>query len=119
MAKRMFDNLIPYTNVHEMNLDWIIDKVEEYIKKYIDLETFVNSSLEEQQEYIDNALNEIRNDFSDLSEYVSNIMEYIQTNIEQITNDVIVEMIQEGTINVGITYDSTTEALTIAITEGE
>ena len=117
--KRMFSNLIPYTNVHEMNLDWIIENVEEYIKKYIDLETFVNSSLEEQQEYIDNALKEIRNDFSDLSEYVSNIMEYIQTNIEQITNDVIVQMIEAGTINVGITYDSETEALTIAITEGE
>lgn len=117
--KRMFYNLIPYTNVHEMNLDWIIEKVEEYIKKYIDLETFVNSSLEEQQEYIDNALNEIRDDFADLSDYVNNIMEYIKDNIEQITNDIIIQMIREGAIQVGLTYDAENEALDIVVSEGE
>lgn len=36
----MFDNLIPYTDLHELNLDWIIKKVKETMQKTDDLETF-------------------------------------------------------------------------------
>lgn len=114
----VFENF-PYTNVHELNLDWVIKQVKIYIEKYITLEEFVNSSLEEQQQYIDNALADIRNDFQDLTNYVEGVMEYIRNNIEQITNDTIIQMIREGTIHVGMNYDDTNEALEIVVSEGE
>ena len=114
----VFENF-PYTNVHELNLDWIIKQVKIYIEKYTSLEEFVNSSLEQQQQYIDNALEDIRNDFQELSNYVTNVMEYIRDNIERITNEVIIEMIREGTIQVGFTYDAENEALDIVVSEGE
>ena len=55
----MFKNLIPYTDIHEMNLDWIIAKVKEYIEKtetleinFNDLKQYVNSKLIELETYM-------------------------------------------------------------------
>lgn len=117
MAKRMFDNLIPYTNVHEMNLDWIIEKVEEYMIKYDELEKFVNSSIEEQKEYIEKILNEFRTELKDFEEQMDSFMNYISENIQQITNTIINEMIQQGTIHVAINYNETNEELNIVVSE--
>lgn len=61
MANRMFDNLIPYTDIHEMNLDWIIAKVKEYIAKtelmeinFEDLKKYVLTNIDEIKTYVDN-----------------------------------------------------------------
>lgn len=114
----IFSNF-PYSDFENLNLDWLIKNMKLYIQKYVELEDFVNTSLEAQQQYIDNALEDIRNDFQDLSDYVTNVMEYIRDNIEQITNDVIIQMIREGTIQVGFTYNAETEALDLVVSEGE
>lgn len=50
----MFKNLIPYTDIHEMNLDWIIAKVKEYISKYDVLEIDFNNLKEYVDGFIDN-----------------------------------------------------------------
>lgn len=64
----MFDNLIPYTNIHEMNLDWIIAKVKEYVQKtevaeinYQALKSYVENYFDDLdvQEEINNKLDDM------------------------------------------------------------
>lgn len=80
----MFKNLIPYTDIHEMNLDWIINEVKKVI-----------ASNEELQKRMD----ELEVNINDLVQYYIN------------------KAIQEGTIQIGLHYDSSTEALEIIIGE--
>lgn len=86
----IFDNF-PYTNFHDLNLDWIIEQVKKY-----------GSTIEE----IDV---ELRGEIEDA-------IAYMQTNIVQTTSDIINEYIEEGGISVGVTYDPATEEMNIVIT---
>lgn len=38
-------NKYPYTDFHEMNLDWIIDRVKEYMEKYDNVDSIIQSDL--------------------------------------------------------------------------
>lgn len=108
MTNRMFDNMIPYTDIHEMNLDWIIAKVKEYIIKYDDLEKFVNASIDEQNAIIKKAVEELENGMQEL-------MDYIVANLRIIANEIINELIESGELYIGTTYDSETEELNIVL----
>ena len=112
----LFSNF-PYTDYENLNLDWIINKVKEYILKYVELENFVNASLEEQKTYIDEALNSFRDELELMKEELEEFMRYVRDNIQEITNTVINEMIQEGTITVAVNYTAETEALDIVVSE--
>ena len=98
---------VPYTNFHELNLDWIVKKVAESVTKVNDIEKVVKESLEAQDVKID-----------DLDTYVRTVMSTITENIEQITNDVLNQMIKDGELNVGLTYTAATEALDLVVTGG-
>lgn len=98
---------VPYTNFHELNLDWIVKKVAESVTKVTDLEKVVKESLEAQDVKID-----------ELETYVRTVMSTITENIEQITNDVLNQMIEDGELNVGLTYTAATEALDLVVTGG-
>lgn len=112
MANRMFDNLIPYTDIHEMNLDWIIAKVKEYIEKYVDLNKFVNESIENQNKLIEQALKEI-------SDGMQEITDYITENLAIIANEIINRLIESGEFYVGTEYDAETEELNIVLSKEE
>lgn len=99
---------VPYTNFHELNLDWIIKKVKEYITKYETLETFVNSSIENQNALIEQALQEIASGMQDLRDY-------IKENLRVIANEIINELIESGELFIGTSYDAATEELTIVL----
>lgn len=105
---------VPYTNFHELNLDWIVKKVAESVTKVTDLEKVVKEALKAQ----DAKLEEQDADIKDLDNYVRNVMSTISENIEQITNDVLNQMIKDGELNVGLTYKAETEALDLVVTGG-
>lgn len=119
----MFKNLIPYTDIHEMNLDWIIAKVKEYIIKYDLLEQFVSTSIEEQQKIIDDAISEQNIKIQLIDEKVDNglqeIKDYIDANLRIIANEIINELIESGDLYVGTTYDAQTEELNIVLSREE
>lgn len=108
----MFNDLIPYTNIHELNLDWIIKKVHDYIIKYEDLETFVNSTVEEQNAIIEKAVEDLANGMQELRDYIIE-------NLEIIANEIINELIESGELYIGTTYDAETEELNIVLTREE
>lgn len=112
----MFRNLIPYTDIHEMNLDWVIAKVKEYILKTEDIEKFVNDSIEEQNTKIENALKEIADKLIEIDEAFEELRIYIVDNLRIIANEIINELIESGTLQIGTTYDAETEELNIVIT---
>lgn len=109
----------PYTDFENLNLDWIIKNVKEYIQKYVELEKFVNASLEEQKNYIDKALNDFRTELNLMKEELEEFMNYVRDNIQEITNTIINEMIEAGTLYVGIEYTAETEALNIVVSENQ
>ena len=66
--------LFPYTNFHELNLDWIISKVKELIREWNDTE----------------------NKFQNLYEYVMNYFKNL--DVQEEINNKIDEMIKDGTL---------------------
>jgi len=108
----VFDSF-PYTNFHDLNLDWVISKVKEYVEKYDDLEDFVNKTVEEQNALIEQALREI-------SEGMQELRDYITENLRTIANEIINELIESGELYIGTSYDAETEELSIVLSrEGE
>ena len=108
----VFENF-PYTNFHELNLDWIIAKVKEYIVKYDNLEDFVNKTVEEQNALIEQALQEVADGMQDLRDYITE-------NLRVIANEIINELIESGELYIGTSYDAETEELSIVLSrEGE
>lgn len=106
----VFENF-PYTNVHELNLDWVIKNVKEYIIKYENLEEFVNTSIEEQNKIISEAVKELEDGLQDLKDYVTE-------NLQVIAQTIINELIESGELYVGLNYLPQTEELNIVLSQG-
>ena len=104
----------PYSNTHELNLDWLLEKVTEYGIELTEIDTTVRETLAAQ----DTKLEDQDAKIDALDTYVRNIMSTISENIEQITNDVLNQMIEDGELNVGLTYTAETEALDLVVTGG-
>ena len=104
---------VPYTDYHTLNLDWLVKQVKDQITKYESLETFVNSTVEEQNAKIEQALREV-------SKGMKEIMTYINENLRTIANEIINQLIDSGELYIGTTYNAETEELNIVLTrEGE
>ena len=105
-------NEYPYTDFHQLNLDWIITKVKEYLAKYDKLEEFVNETVEEQNALIEQALEEIASGMQELRDYITE-------NLETIANTIINELIESGELYVGTVYNAETEELNIVLSREE
>lgn len=63
---RMFENLVPYSDIHTLNLDWIIDRVFRMIEDFKTLDKSVDERIDgiyellndEIDEYVQNYINE-------------------------------------------------------------
>lgn len=117
MRYGMFDDLIPYSDIHNMNLDWIIKKVFEYMHKFIDLDAFVKLSIDEQNALLNKAIKDLENAIVELNDEIEENLQYIKDNIQPIVNEYINELIASGQMYVGLEYIPETEELNIILSE--
>lgn len=78
----IFNNL-PYSNLHELNLDWILRRIQDLSKKMEELEKNIDENVTQE-------INEIKNEITELQAWVANfdtdivkkyVDEYIQTGV--------------------------------------
>lgn len=81
-----FIHKFPYSNFHELNLDWIISEVKK-----------------------------LREEFTGVKKEIDDAVDYMKNNIYETTTEIINQAIIDGSINVGITYDAVTEELDIIV----
>lgn len=71
--------VFPYTNFHELNLDWIVDKVHDLTVEYIKTQ---------------NELKAVEDDFVNLKNYVDNY--FASTDFAELADQVLHEMLNNG-----------------------
>ena len=80
-------NQIPYTNVHELNLDWILQKIQEFDAKI----TAFQAIIDEFSQYVDvlthlePRVSALENEYSALNRTVSDLQNYVDTLHNSIT----------------------------------
>lgn len=85
-----FLHKFPYSNFHEINLDWIINTVKSY-----------GTQIDELRSEIDDAV------------------DYLKTNLENTVIQVINAAIEAGSFSVAVRYTAADERIDIIVTEGE
>jgi hypothetical protein len=83
-----FLHKFPYSNFHELNLDWLISTVKSF-----------SGTIDQMQDQIDEA------------------EAYMKDNIESTTIEVINQAIRDGSYNVAVQYTAADEKLDIIVTE--
>ena len=84
-----FLHKFPYSNFHEINLDWIINTVKSYGTQ----------------------INELRVEIDDA-------VDYLKTNLENTVIEVVNAAIEAGSFNVTVRYTAADERIDIIVTEG-
>lgn len=86
----LFNNEYPYTDFHELNLDWVIKQLQ---KVSIDLDTLEErvkkASIEASKEYVDSRLSEVFAEFSRLENKVNELQIYFDNQVAVLNNQYI------------------------------
>ena len=90
-----------------------IDEFENGIIK--DFNCFKNCVIKTMNDYIESIDTKIN--LQDMD--IQNAIDYMKNNIVETTTNVVNQAIQNGDINISITYDSPSEGLSIIVTEGD
>lgn len=90
-----------------------IDEFENGIIK--DFNCFKNCIIKTMNDYIESIDTKIN--LQDMD--IQNAIDYMKNNIVETTTNVVNQAIQNGDINISITYDSPSEGLSIIVTEGD
>lgn len=85
----MFINQYPYTDVHELNLDYILKKVAELDKRIDNIKVeflaeanaYTDSQIEAQTSYIDSAVNHVNQVAGDLTYRFNNLTNYVDNQV--------------------------------------
>lgn len=84
----IFTHDFPYTDNHELNLSWVIKKVQELNINLDTLEERVKqASIEASKEYVDERLTEVINEFNALSQEVDQLRDYFDSQVETLQNN--------------------------------
>ena len=83
----IFDHGYPYSDFHELNLTWVIEKIQELNKNLDTLEARVKAeTLEATKEYVDSRMADIIADFNALSTEVAELRIYFDNKVNQLQN---------------------------------
>ncbi len=78
----IFTHDYPYTDNHELNLSWVIKKVQELNVNLDTLEERVKeASIQASKEYVDSRLAEVFEDFAELSQEVNDLRQYFDEQV--------------------------------------
>ena len=78
----IFTHDYPYTDNHELNLSWVIKKVQELNVNLDSLEQrVIKASIEASKEYVDSRLAEVLEDFAELSQEVDDLRQYFDEQV--------------------------------------
>lgn len=84
----IFTHDYPYTDNHELNLSWVIKKVQELNVNLDTLEERVKqASIEASKEYVDSRLAEVFEDFAELSQEVDGLRQYFDNQVQALQNN--------------------------------
>lgn len=84
----MFNHEYPYSDYHELNLTWVIQKIQELNVSLDSLEERVKeASIEASKEYVDQRMIEIESDFNALSNEVAGLRRYFDESIATLQAD--------------------------------
>lgn len=87
-ALDIFTHDYPYTDNHELNLSWVIKKVQELNVNLDTLEERVKeASIEASKEYVDIRLAEVFEDFAELSREVDDLRQYFDNQVQTLQNN--------------------------------
>lgn len=105
----------------------VIDKYNDFVRevnRYIDefengiikdFNCFKNCVIKTMNDYIESI--DMKINLQDMD--IQNAIDYMKNNIVETTTNVVNQAIQNGDINISITYDSPSEGLSIIVTEGD
>lgn len=84
----IFTHDYPYTDNHELNLSWVIKKVQELNVNLDTLEERVKqASIEASKEYVDERLTEVFEDFAKLTQEVADLRTYFDSQVQTLQNN--------------------------------
>ena len=78
----IFDNKYPYSDFHELNLDWILETVSNLEKR---VDSLKNEFLEQANKYTDEKFAEFKNDLSELEQELNTVVRELQAQYSEFT----------------------------------
>lgn len=83
----IFRHMYPDTNMHELDLSWILKEVAEFDKQLDELEErIIEAAVKASKEYIDAQVAEIRTEFENLSNQVNNLSIQFNQTVQELQN---------------------------------
>ena len=83
-----FQHNYPYSNFHDLNLDWILQKIQEYEER---LDGIVDEAVAQANAYTDKQIAQFRNDFNDLvaqvEQEVADMLSTVDNAIDRLTQE--------------------------------
>ena len=81
----IFQHMYPDTNMHELDLSWILKEVAEFDRQLDELEErVIEAAVKASKEYIDAQVAEIRTEFEELSNQVNNLSIQFNQTVEEL-----------------------------------
>lgn len=78
-------NIFPYSNFHELNLDWIINELKDFKKR---LDTIAEEGYQKSKEYVDSQLSGLRGEFEQFKADVNATLEVYDDTINNFKQSV-------------------------------